>query len=194
MRAKFYGVLGILVGIILFFAGVVTSGDDEVKCGSQTMSPGDICKTTSDGSSVERSYDEQKSQNGRESIIMMIVGPVVGLGGLVLLLGSSGSRRRHRAHRVAYPPAAHGAPPPPGHYGPPPAPHAAAPHAAHVHPPAAPAYPPAQPGYPPAQPAYPPAAQPGYPPVPPPAQPGYPPPAQPYPPQPPPGGYPPYRG
>lgn len=184
MRSMFYGVLGIIIGIGLFVGGVASSGDNEVKCGSRTMSPGDTCTTIRNGSSTERSYAEQKSKNGREGVIMMIIGPLVAIGGVVLLAGSSMGRRR-RVHHPAHQ-AAHGAPPP--------APYGAHPAHPAPYPPAAPAYPPAPPAAQPAYPPAPPAAQPGYPPAPSPAQPGYPPPpAQPYPPQPPPGGYP-YHG
>ncbi|WP_176200029.1 hypothetical protein [Actinomadura sp. NAK00032] len=183
MRSIVYGIVGIVLGIGLFIGGIASSGDSGVKCGSRTMSPGDTCTTVRNGSSTERTYDEQKSKNGRENVIMMIVGPLVALGGVVFLAGAG--RGRRRVHQPAY------QAPQPGYPQP-------------GYPPAQPAYPPAQPGYPPAppaaQPGYAPPAQPGYAPQPgyPPAQPGYPPaqpgypPAQPgYPPH---GGHPPYRG
>ncbi|CND89531.1 Uncharacterised protein [Mycobacterium tuberculosis] len=184
MRSIVYGVLGLVIGIGLFIGGVASSGAGEVKCGGQTMSPGDTCRTVSNGGSTERSYAEQKSQNGREAVLMMIFGPLVAIGGLVFLAGSSLGRRR-RVHRPAYQAAHPGYPPaqPAAHPGYPPGSPAAQP----GYPPTPPA---AQPGYPPAQPGHPPA-QPGY--APPPAQPGYAPAPQPYPPQPP-GHHPPYRG
>lgn len=205
MRSIVYGIVGIVIGVGLFIGGIASSGDDGVKCGGQTMAPGDTCRTVGNGSSTERSYEEQKSQNGREAVLMMIFGPVVAIGGLVFLAGSSLGRRR-RVHRPAYQPAQPGyAPAQPGFApaqpGYPPAPQPGHAAAQPGYPPAPPA---AQPGYPSAQPAYPPAqppAQPGYgyAPAPPPAQPGYAPPPQAYPPQPPghyppPGGHPPYRG
>ncbi|GAA1779728.1 hypothetical protein [Actinomadura chokoriensis] len=194
MRSIVYGIVGIVIGVGLFIGGVASSGDDEVKCGGRTMSPGDTCRTVGNGSSTERSYEEQKSQNGREAVLMMIFGPVVAIGGLVFLAGSSLGRRR-RVHHPTYQPAQPG-------YAP------AQPGFAPAQPGYPPAQPPAQPGYPPAahpghaQPAYPPAppaAQPGYPPAPQPAHPGYgyaPPASPPQPPghYPPPGGHPPYRG
>jgi hypothetical protein len=158
VRSIVYGVLGIIIGIGLFVGGVASSGGGDVKCGSRTMSPGDTCTTLRNGHATNRSYDEQKSKNGRENVIMMIIGPIVAIGGVVFLAGASTGRRR-RVQHAAYPPAPHGAHP--GH----------------------PAYPPAgQPAYPPAaQPGYPPAAPPAHPGYPPPAQPyppqppGYPP-------------------
>ncbi|TDC09291.1 hypothetical protein, partial [Actinomadura bangladeshensis] len=101
MRSIVYGIVGIVIGVGLFIGGIASSGDDEVKCGGQTMSPGDTCRTVSNGSSTERSYEEQKSQNGREAVLMMIFGPVVAIGGLVFLAGSSLGRRR-RVHRPAH--------------------------------------------------------------------------------------------
>ncbi|MEU8347069.1 hypothetical protein SAMN05443665_10687 [Actinomadura meyerae] len=180
MRSIVYGIVGIVLGIGLFIGGIASSGGGEVKCGSRTMSPGDTCTTIRNGSSTERTYDEQKAQNGRENVIMMIIGPIVAIGGVVFLAGAGRGRRRvrhqpaYQAPQPGYPPAQPGYPAQPGH-------------------------PPAQPGYPPAppaahpgyaqQPGYPPA-QPGYPPAPPAAQPGYPPQAPPQAP----GQYPPYRG
>jgi hypothetical protein len=147
VRSIVYGLLGLVIGIGLFIGGIASSGEGEVKCGGQTMSPGDTCRTTSRGGSTERSYGEQKSQNGREAVLMMIFGPIVAIGGLVFFAGPALGRRR-RTHQ------------PPAHPGYPPA-----------QPAGHPGYPPAQPaghpGYPPAQPP----AQPGsgYPPAPPPA-------------------------
>ncbi|URM96077.1 hypothetical protein LUW76_18060 [Actinomadura madurae] len=153
MRSIVYGVLGIVIGIGLFVGGVASSGDRDVTCGSRTMSPGDTCTTIRDGRATNRSYDEQKSKNGRENVIMMIVGPIVAIGGVVFIAGAStGPRHRHRAAPVPHPPAPHGTGPgQPAAY--PPAPPAAQP-----------AYPPAQPGYPPPAQAYPPQPPGGYPP------------------------------
>ncbi|SPT50772.1 hypothetical protein [Actinomadura madurae] len=151
MRSIVYGVLGIVIGIGLFVGGVASSGDRDVKCGSRTMSPGDTCTTIRDGRATNRSYDVQKSKNGRENVIMMIVGPIVAIGGVVFIAGAS-TGPRHRA-----------------------TPHGTGPGQPAAYPPA-PAYPPAQPAaqpvYPPAQPGYPPPAQP-YPPQPPGGYPPY---------------------
>lgn len=102
MRSIVYGVLGIIIGIGLFVGGVASSGGGDVTCGNRTMSPGDTCTTIRNGHATNRSYDEQKSKHGRENVIMMIVGPLVAIGGVVFIAGASTGRRRH--HRAAYPP------------------------------------------------------------------------------------------
>ncbi|HEU5024074.1 MAG TPA: hypothetical protein VFV01_04050 [Spirillospora sp.] len=182
MKNWLYGVLGLVLGIGLFAGGVASMPGDTVKCGERVMSPGDTCTTIRKGRATDRSYDEQKSKDGREAVIMMIVGPLLAIGCGVVFLGPALTRRRKAA--AAYPvgPAAgHGYPGPggPGHVSPG--------HVAPGHGGPPPGYPPApsaQPGsyQPSAQPgAYPPAPAPGYPPQP---GPGYPPHAAPPPPPP----------
>ncbi|MEU9016332.1 hypothetical protein [Actinomadura sp. NPDC048394] len=184
MKNWLYGVLGLVLGIGLFVGGLASMPGDTVKCGERVMSPGDTCTTIRKGRATDRSYDEQKSKDGREAVIMMIVGPLLAIGCGVLFLGPALTRRRKAA--AAYPagPAAgHGYPAPggpgyvtPGHGSP-----------GHGGPPS---------GYPPAPPAQPGSYQPSAPPgsYPPPPAPGYPP--QPGPAYPPPGAgtYPPHGG
>jgi hypothetical protein len=196
VKNSVYGVLGIVVGIGLFLIGIATMPGDTVKCGGRVMSQGDTCTTIRKGRATNRSFDEQKSKDSRESVIMMIVGPVLAVGCGVVFLGPAVKRRRQVAYGAHPGPGAPGAPPgyppgPPGYSpGPPVQPGA--------YPPASPY---ADPAYlPPPHAAPPPHGAPGYPPAPPNAQPSYPPPAappypqpaaQPYPQQPPPGSYPP---
>ncbi|WP_026341020.1 hypothetical protein [Actinomadura atramentaria] len=176
MKRWLYGVLGVVLGIGLFVGGIATRGSSEVKCGDQVMSPGDTCRTFSHGSSTTRGYEDQKSQNGHEAVMMMIFGPLVFLGGLVFLGEAAGVRRRLKSPAPAgYAPHATPQPypqpgpvpnPAPQNYGPP---NYGPPN------PAAPHYPP--PNHAPPQYGGPPAGQPrGYPTPPP----NYPPPSQPY--------------
>jgi hypothetical protein len=208
-----YGVLGLVLGIGLFVGGLASMPGDTVKCGERVMSPGDTCTTIRKGRATDRSYDEQKSKDGREAVIMMIIGPLLAIGCGVLFLGPALARRRKGAPYAVGSTPGHGHIAP-GHGGPPPGyPPAASAQPGSYPPPAPPgAYPPAPAqGYPPQPgPAYPPpgaAAYPphggsGYPPPPGTAQPPHaappppnarpadlpPPPAQPYGP---PGSYPP---
>ncbi|WP_202124345.1 hypothetical protein [Actinomadura physcomitrii] len=151
MKNWLYGVLGLVLGIGLFAGGLASMPGGTVKCGERVMSPGDTCTTLRNGRATNRSYDEQKSKDGREAVIMMIVGPLLAIGCGVLFLGPALTRRRKGAAYAAGPAPGHGYPGPagPGHGGPPPA------YPPPAYPP--PAYPPAPPppGYPPAPPAQP---------------------------------------
>jgi hypothetical protein len=71
----------LVLGAGLTFGGISELTSDRVSCGSTSMSPGDICSVTSNGSSSELTYDEQKSNNQRTGYIL------VGLGGVFLLFG-----------------------------------------------------------------------------------------------------------
>ncbi|GAA2127781.1 hypothetical protein [Actinomadura napierensis] len=181
MKNSLYGVLGLVAGIGMFLLGLVTMPGDTAKCGGRVMSQGDTCTTIRNGHSTNRSFDEQKSKDGRQSVIMMIVGPLLAVGSGVVFLGPSIKRRRTPAYPAQPGPGYAG----PGYPGPQPG-----------YPPQPAAYPQATPAYPPAPgPAYPPPPHggPAYPPPPPPnAHPADlpPPPDRPYP-QPPPGPYPP---
>ncbi|MGI5323271.1 hypothetical protein [Actinomadura nitritigenes] len=124
MRNWLYGVLGLVLGIGLFVGGVSSMPGGTVKCGERVMSPGDTCTTLRKGRATHRSYDEQKSKDGREAIIMMIVGPLLAVGCGVLFLGPAVKRRRKGTAHAAGPAAgpAYGGPPPgyppgPGGYG-----------------------------------------------------------------------------
>jgi hypothetical protein len=144
MRVKsvIYGVLGIIIGIVLFFAAISTlSNPGQVTCGGQTMSQGDTCEHYRNGVQTGTSdYEQEKQNNQNGGIFMVILGPLMVIGSIFLL--RSGLKRQPTSYSVrtqAY------RPPQPGAYPPPPS------------------YPSQQPGaYPPQQPgAYPPA---GYPP------------------------------
>ncbi|WP_434598057.1 hypothetical protein [Streptomyces sp. A5-4] len=69
-RLKIYGCLFLMVfgAFALFFIGL-PSGEGDVKCGDQVMSPGDHCNVgggrqiNADGSSAAASYDEMAASN-----------------------------------------------------------------------------------------------------------------------------------
>jgi hypothetical protein len=70
------------------------SGAD-VMCGSQVMAPDDTCMVTTNGDTTEQSYEEARSSQGRMSVIALVAGVVLGVGG-VYMLGArivSASRR-----------------------------------------------------------------------------------------------------
>ncbi|WP_433141528.1 hypothetical protein ACQPZ8_43995 [Actinomadura nitritigenes] len=113
MKNWLYGVLGIVLGIGLFVGGLSSMPGGTVKCGERVMSPGDTCTTLRKGRATHRSYDEQKSKDGREAVIMMIVGPLLAVGCGVLFLGPALMRRRKSTTHAAGP-AQSPPPPPPG--------------------------------------------------------------------------------
>ncbi|MEU6748467.1 hypothetical protein ABZ914_19800 [Spirillospora sp. NPDC046719] len=116
MKNWLYGVLGLVLGIGLFVGGLSSMPGGTVKCGERVMSPGDTCTTLRKGRATHRSYDEQKSKDGREAVIMMIVGPLLAVGCGVLFLGPAVMRRRKSttpAAGSAYPPHPGAAQPPP---------------------------------------------------------------------------------
>lgn len=116
MKNWLYGVLGLVLGIGLCVGGLSSMPGGTVKCGERVMSPGDTCTTLRNGRATHRSYDEQKSKDGREAIIMMIVGPLLAVGCGVIFLGPAVMRRRKG---TAYTPAPGAGPayggPAPGH-------------------------------------------------------------------------------
>lgn len=122
MKNWLYGVLGLVLGIGLFVGGLSSMPGGTVKCGERVMSPGDTCTTLRKGRATHRSYDEQKSKDGREAVIMMIVGPLLAVGCGVLFLGPAVMRRRKSTAYAAGP--GH---PPPGAAAYPPLPGAAQP-------------------------------------------------------------------
>jgi hypothetical protein len=85
-------VIGAVIGVGLLLFGITGLGSDEVKCGSQTMSPGDICSEIGGDSTTDRTYDEQKSDNDRTGWIMVGVGAVF-LVGSVAVAGVGVARR-----------------------------------------------------------------------------------------------------
>ncbi|WP_433240396.1 hypothetical protein [Actinomadura nitritigenes] len=113
MKNWLYGVLGLVLGIGLFVGGLSSMPGGTVKCGERVMSPGDTCTTLRKGRATHRSYDEQKSKDGREAVIMMIVGPLLAVGCGVLFLGPALMRRRKSTTHAAGP-AQPPPPPPPG--------------------------------------------------------------------------------
>src|SRR5690349_4415170 len=132
MRVKsiIYGILGIIIGIVLFFAAIGTlSNPGQVTCGGQTMSEGDVCDHYRNGVQTGTSdYKQEKQSNQNGAIFMLILGPLMVIGSAFMLF--SGSRRRSPSYPMraqvnrqpqpgAYPPAGYYPPPQPGVYPPP---------------------------------------------------------------------------
>jgi len=71
----------LIVGAVALVIGLVLMQSSEVKCGSQMMSPGDICQVTKRGNTTERTYDEQKSSGKTTAYIITGVGALLIIGG-----------------------------------------------------------------------------------------------------------------
>ncbi|GAB3880299.1 hypothetical protein GCM10029964_034420 [Kibdelosporangium lantanae] len=120
-------VIGVLAGIGAIFGGISQQhkSDSTVYCGSKMMLPGDICQETKNGSTKDRTYEEQRAANKGEGNLVILGGGVI----ILISLGSLvvGLVRRKR------PPTTTGQPQPPaaqvhvGQWPQPPAPQQPAP-------------------------------------------------------------------
>jgi hypothetical protein len=81
-----WAIIGVLAGVGAIFGGLSQQhkSQDTVYCGSRMMLPGDTCQVTKNGSTTERTYEQQRSANNGE-------GGLVILGGCVIILISVGS-------------------------------------------------------------------------------------------------------
>jgi hypothetical protein len=82
-RLIFNRIGAVIIGLIVLGVGFYMFSAKSVMCGDEVMSRGDICVTTSNGSSVERDYDEQKADNATTSYVAMGVGGLILVGGIV---------------------------------------------------------------------------------------------------------------
>jgi hypothetical protein len=90
--------IGVIAGLGMLIVGGLLLTDNQVKCGSKAIQPGQTCTTTRKGVTTERTYDEQRSYNHRIGVFTTAAGPVVLLvcgAGLVI------SVRRRRARALA---------------------------------------------------------------------------------------------
>jgi hypothetical protein len=94
MRAILGVLLLLVIGGGLVVAGFGQTDSDEVTCGGQVMSPGDICTETSHGSSTDYSYDEEKASGRQSGWVLVGIGGVVLAGGVAAGVGVARGRRR----------------------------------------------------------------------------------------------------
>jgi hypothetical protein len=80
-----------VLGVLLVAIGIFGFDSNEVKCGSQTMRPGDHCVETRKGSSTTRTYEEQKSQDHLYRYGFIIVGTLMfGIGAALIIKRHAG--------------------------------------------------------------------------------------------------------
>ena len=92
-----------ILGIIALGIGIFLMGQTEVKCGSEVMSPGDICETTRKGVSTESTYEEQKASGELSAKILTGVGGAMTLGGGAWIVISLLRRKPEAAPAAAAP-------------------------------------------------------------------------------------------
>jgi hypothetical protein len=99
VKNKIRSVLMLVVGIGLLIGAISTFSEDEVTCGSRTMSPGDTCVSTSSGrrgrggSTTERSYEEQHDSNTTTGWILLGFGSFLSIGGGAWAYRAFGGKR-----------------------------------------------------------------------------------------------------
>ena len=87
-------VTALVVGAVALVIGIVMLSSTEVKCGSKAMSEGQICETTSNGSTTSNTYEEQKLADQRMGYL------TVGFGALALLVSGAGFVMNNRPRPV----------------------------------------------------------------------------------------------
>jgi len=124
-RTKFYGIIALIMAPFMFYGGFTMTTSDDVDCGGQTMAEGDICTTYDDGSSTDRTMDEQRSDNKGTGVVLFVVGAgMLGFGIFTVAQIARGRKHpapvMHQAHPGQYAPQP-GYPqqPQPGQYPPP---------------------------------------------------------------------------
>ncbi|MEU5871156.1 hypothetical protein AB0A73_06280 [Glycomyces sp. NPDC047369] len=123
-RTKFYGIIALIMAPFMFYGGFTMTTSDEVDCGGQTMAEGDICTTYDDGSSTDRTMDEQRSDNKGTGVILFVVGAGMAAFGVFTVVQIARGRQAapvmHQPHPGQYAPQP-GYPqqPAPGQYPPP---------------------------------------------------------------------------
>jgi hypothetical protein len=107
-------VIMFVLGVILTGIGVATvNGSTDVMCGSEVMSPGDLCRNVTEGTT--KTYAQMKSSDNDGGLILLGIGAVCLIVGVVLIVHY---RRRASANTVsAVPPLPGQYPPSPGQYG-----------------------------------------------------------------------------
>ncbi len=100
----FLVVLFLALGPGLFFYGahtLIAGPGSEVRCGSEVMHDGQVCRETSHGSTVGRSYTEQRDEQNSfmnrfgYPVIALIVGSVVLVSAGLILWAAAQKRRGH---------------------------------------------------------------------------------------------------
>lgn len=82
-RFIFNRIGAVIIGALFLLVGLFAFGGSDVKCGDKVMSQGDICTEISKGNSVDRTYDEQKSDNQRTQYIILGAGAIIIVGGII---------------------------------------------------------------------------------------------------------------
>jgi len=91
------------IGGAIMFVGVRGLVSAEPSCGGQAMSRGDTCRETRNGTTTERTFDEQKGQNQQGNYIGIGFGAVIAAGAIFFAVAGARNRRALRAKGEAGP-------------------------------------------------------------------------------------------
>ena len=89
-------VITLTIGGGIIYAGAKGLSTSSASCGGQTMSQGDVCRTTSNGTTADRSTDEQKGQNQQGNYIGIGFGSLIVLGAIFFYAAGARNKRRQR--------------------------------------------------------------------------------------------------
>jgi hypothetical protein len=95
-------VVGLIAGVGLLVVGALSLSDTAVKCGPKVMQPGTVCASTRNGTTTERTYDQQRSYDRRMGVAFSAGGLVVTVACGALLAGTV-RRRRATPQQVVRP-------------------------------------------------------------------------------------------
>lgn len=82
-RFIFNRIGALVIGALFIVAALVFFSGADVKCGSDVMTPSDVCVETKNGKSSERTYDEQKQTNELSRNVGLGLGGVILIGGVI---------------------------------------------------------------------------------------------------------------
>ncbi|GAB3479352.1 hypothetical protein GCM10027440_16650 [Nocardiopsis coralliicola] len=71
----------IVGGVGMTIGSITTMSSAEVMCGSEAMSPGDICETTRRGNTTTTTYEEEAASDQTGAKVMIVLGPLLAVGG-----------------------------------------------------------------------------------------------------------------
>ena len=74
----------LIIGAIALVAGIVMLSQTDVTCGRKVMKEGDVCATTKRGSTINRTYSEQRQDDALKGYL------ATGVGVVFLIAGGAG--------------------------------------------------------------------------------------------------------
>lgn len=98
MKNLFYGIACLVIGLVLTGVGFNELTSHDVTCGDRVMHQGDSCEHISRrGHPSTNDYGGEKSAGKRAGVVLLVVGPLMALGGVFFLQDAVRARRRAAA-------------------------------------------------------------------------------------------------